>query len=98
MSAKGLFIKGFTELEVKQIQANAKKLLMEGKTIMSWNDGSTSVSKQFTMPVTDILEECAYALTHFERQADDDDYGAATCREYSTIKKLIPKIHYTAIC
>ena len=35
MSAKGLFIKGFTETEVKQIQANAKKLLMEGKTIMS---------------------------------------------------------------
>ena len=78
MSAKGLFIKGFTELEVQQIQANAKKLLMEGKTIMSWNDGSTSVSKQLTMPITDILEECAYALTHFERQADDESHASCS--------------------
>ena len=78
MSAKGLFIKGFTEQEVKQIQVNAKKLLMEGKTIMSWNDGSTSVSKQFTMPITDILEECAYALTHFERQANDESHASSS--------------------
>ena len=78
MSAKGLFIKGFTETEVKQIQANAKKLLMEGKTIMSWNDGSTSVSKQFTMPVTEILEECAYALTHFERTAQDEAQASSS--------------------
>ena len=78
MSAKGLFIKGFTETEVKQIQANAKKLLMEGKTIMSWNDGSTSVSKQFTMPVSEILEECAYALTHFERSSHGEAQASSS--------------------
>ena len=37
MSAKGLFTRGFTEGEVKQIQATAKKMLLEGKTLMSWN-------------------------------------------------------------
>lgn len=69
MSAKGLFTRGFTEGEVKQIQATAKKMLLEGKTLMSWNDDSTSVSKQFAMPVADVLDECAYALRYFERLA-----------------------------
>ena len=69
MSAKELFTRGFTEGEVKQIQATAKKMLLEGKTLMSWNDGSTSVSKQFAMPVADVLEECAYALRYFEKQS-----------------------------
>lgn len=69
MSAKGLFTRGFTEGEVRQIQATAMKMLLEGKTLMSWNDGSTSVSKQFAMPVADVLDECAYALRYFEKQA-----------------------------
>jgi len=72
MSAKGLFIKGFTRQEVERIQASAKTLLMEGKTIMSWNDGSTSVSKQLAMPIADVLEECAYALGYFERRESDE--------------------------
>ena len=38
MSAKGLFTRGFTEGEVKQIQATAKKMLLEGKTLMSWKN------------------------------------------------------------
>ncbi len=52
----------------------------KGKTIMSWNDGGTSVSKQFTMPIADILEECAYALRYFERQenATDEDKAGMT--------------------
>ena len=33
----------------------AKVLLFEGKTIMNWNDAETSVSKQFTMRVADVL-------------------------------------------
>lgn len=69
MSAKGLFTRGFTEAEVKQIQATAKKMLLEGKTLMSRKDGSTSVSTQFAMPVADVPEECAYALRYFEKQA-----------------------------
>ena len=68
MSAKGLFTRGFTEGEVKQIQATAKKMLLEGKTLMSWNDGGTSVTKQQAMPVTEVLEECQYALLYFEQQ------------------------------
>ena len=49
--ARGLFITGFTVAEVLAIQRRAKELLLEGKTIMNWNDAETSVSKQFTMPV-----------------------------------------------
>jgi hypothetical protein len=60
--ARGLFITGFTITEMLAIQARAKALLLEGKTIMNWNDAETSVSKQFTMPVADVLEECAHAL------------------------------------
>ncbi len=67
MSARGLFIKGFTKCEVQRIQAMAKQLLFEGKTVMSWNDGGTSVTKQLAMPVSDVLEECAYALNYFDR-------------------------------
>lgn len=67
MAAKGLFVRGFTADEVKAIQAKAKALLLEGKTIMSWNDGGgTSVTKQMVMPVSEILEECAYALRRLE--------------------------------
>lgn len=65
--AKGVFITGFTAEEVKGIQAKAKALLMEGKTIMSWTDGGgTSVTKQLVMPVAEVLEECAYALRRLE--------------------------------
>ncbi len=71
MSAKGLFITGFTAEEVRAIQSKAKALLLEGKTIMSWSDSGTSVGKQFTMPVADILAECAYAL----RRLDPATYG-----------------------
>lgn len=77
MSAKGLFVTGFTATEVKKIQKQAKALLMEGKTIMSWNDGSgTSVSKQFAMPVAEVLAECAYALRRLEPIANQGTPGA----------------------
>ena len=69
--ARGLFITGFTVAEVLTIQQKAKSLLMEGKTIMNWNDAETSVSKQFTMPVDQVLEECGYAL----RVLDPQTYG-----------------------
>ncbi len=72
MSAKGLFIHGFCEAEVEAMLTSAKALLMEGKTVMSWNDGGTSVGKQFVMPVADIIEECQYALRYFKRQKETD--------------------------
>ncbi len=65
MSAKGLFL-GFTAAEVKAIQRKARDFLLEGKTVMSWSDSGTSASKQFAMPIKDILEECAYALRRLE--------------------------------
>ena len=60
--ARGLFITGFNVTEVLAIQRRAKELLLEGKTIMNWNDADTSVSKQFVLPVDQVLEECAHAL------------------------------------
>ena len=44
------------------IQRRAKELLLEGKTILNWNDADTSVSKQFVLPVDQVLEECGHAL------------------------------------
>jgi len=71
--ARGLFITGFTVAEVLSIQRRAKEILLEGKTVMNWNDAETSVSKQFVMPVDQVLEECAYAL----RILDPATYGRA---------------------
>jgi hypothetical protein len=60
--ARGLFVIGFTAAEVLQIQAKAKELLLEGKTLMSWGESGSTASKQFAMPVAEVLEECAHAL------------------------------------
>lgn len=62
MRAQGLFVVGFTTEEVVAIQARAKELVLEGKTLMSWGESGSSATKQFTMPVADVLAECAYAL------------------------------------
>ena len=69
--AKGLFIVGFEVEEVLAIQAKAKKLLLEGKTVMSWSEGGTSASREMVMPISEILEECAYAL----KKLDPETYG-----------------------
>lgn len=42
--ARGLFITGFTISEVLAIQQRAKDMLMEGKTLMSWNEAGSSGS------------------------------------------------------
>lgn len=60
--AKGLFVVGFTVEEVLAIQAKAKALILEGKTMMSYTDSGTSASKQFVMPVAEVLDECGHAL------------------------------------
>ncbi len=69
--AQGLFITGFTVAEVIAIQAKSKEMLLEGKTVMSWGDSGTSVTKQFPLTVKETLEECAYAL----RILDPETYG-----------------------
>ncbi|NDE05401.1 MAG: hypothetical protein EB003_12285, partial [Flavobacteriia bacterium] len=57
----GLFV-DFSEAEVLAIRSQAKTMLTEGKTILSWSSGNTSTSKSFVMPVREVLEECRYAL------------------------------------
>ena len=69
--ARGLFITGFTISEVLAIQSRAKEFLIEGKTLMTWNEAGSSATKQFTMPIDQVLEECAHAL----RILDPATYG-----------------------
>ena len=69
--ARGLFITGFTISEVLAIQQRAKEFLIEGKTLMTWNEAGSSATKQFTMPIDQVLEECAHAL----RILDPATYG-----------------------
>ena len=76
--AKGLFVTGFTLQDVLDIQNKAKALLKEGKTLMSYTEGGTTSSKQFTMPIADVLDECGYAL----QQLAPETYGKR--RKYLT--------------
>ena len=85
--ARGLFITGFTVSEVLAIQRRAKELLLEGKTIMNCNDADTSVAKQFTMPVDQVLEECAHAL----RILDPATYGRPRTVAVSQVSGYLPK-------
>jgi hypothetical protein len=85
--ARGLFTIGFTVSEVLAIQARAKEFLLEGKTIMNWNDADTSVAKQFTMPVDQVLEECAHAL----RILDPATYGKPRNCAASFVSGYLPK-------
>ena len=85
--ARGLFTTGFTVAEVLAIQQRAKEMLLEGKTIMNWNDAETSVAKQFTMPVAEVLDECAHAL----RVLDPATYGYARIAGASFISGHLAK-------
>jgi hypothetical protein len=85
--ARGLFIIGFTISEVLAIQQRAKELLLEGKTIMNWNDADTSAAKQFVMPVDQVLDECVHAL----RVLDPATYGRPRNVAVSQISGYLPK-------
>ena len=85
--ARGLFTTGFTVAEVLAIQGRAKDMLLEGKTILNWNDADTSVSKQFVLPVDQVLEECAHAL----RILDPATYGKPRIAVASFIYGYLPK-------
>ena len=85
--ARGLFITGFTVAEVLAIQRRAKELILEGKTIMNWNDADTSTAKQFTMPVDQVLDECGHAL----RVLDPATYGRSRIATTSFISGHLPK-------
>ena len=61
MAATGLFV-NLTLAEVEAIKAKAVSLITEGKTIMSYGDTGTTVTRQFPMNPKEVLEECNYAL------------------------------------
>jgi hypothetical protein len=85
--ARGLFITGFTISEVLAIQSRAKEFLIEGKTLMTWNEAGSSATKQFTMPVDQVLEECGYAL----RVLDPATYGKPRTVAVSQVSGYLPK-------
>jgi hypothetical protein len=85
--ARGLFITGFTISEVLAIQSRAKEFLIEGKTLMTWNEAGSAATKQFTMPIDQVLEECAHAL----RILDPATYGKAHTIAVSQVSGYLPK-------
>jgi hypothetical protein len=62
MSAPDGILVGLPRATIEAIRDKAVSLLLEGKTIMSWGDGSTNTSKQFSMPPDKLLQEANYAL------------------------------------
>ena len=85
--ARGLFITGFTAAEVLQIQAKAKELLLEGKTLMAWGESGSTATRQFPMTVREVLEECAHALPIL----DPETFGRPPRRIGSTRVGFLPK-------
>jgi hypothetical protein len=69
--ANGIFI-GLAESDILAIRDKAVAMLKEGKTIMSYSDTGTSVSKQFAMPVKEVMAECKMAL----QALDPATYGS----------------------
>ena len=68
--AQGIFI-GLTECELLDLKSKALQLIMDGKTLMSYSDSGSSVTKQFAMPPKEMLGEAMYALS----KLDPDTYG-----------------------
>lgn len=61
-----------SQARIEQIADKASTLLLEGKTMMSYSDSGTSVSKSFPMDVQSVLIECRYAL----QIKDPEQYGS----------------------
>jgi hypothetical protein len=61
-----------SQARVEAIADKAAELMMEGKTMMSYSDSGTSVTKQFPMDVRLVLIECRYAL----QLKDPEQYGS----------------------
>ena len=60
-----------SQARIEAIADKAGALLMEGKTMMSYGDSGTSVSKSFPMDIQTVLVECRYAL----QVKDSAQYG-----------------------
>ena len=61
----------FSLEELLAINDKAKATVLELKTIVSWNDSGTSVTKQFVLPVDVVLDLC---LAELQRR-DPATYG-----------------------
>lgn len=57
--------------DVLAIRTRALELLKEGASVFSWSSEGTSVTKQLTLPISEILSE----TLEFLRTADPDTYG-----------------------
>lgn len=65
MPANGLFV-GLDRNTIEAIRDKAVALILEGKTIMSYGDGATNASKQFSLPPEQMLMEANYALQRLD--------------------------------
>ena len=81
MRAEGLFL-DFTTSEITTILAKAKALITEGKTLMAYGIGGRNATKQFTLPVDQVLRECRFAL----KKLDPATYGYLSTRTYSKFR------------
>ena len=54
---------------------------------MTWNEAGSSATKQFTMPIDQVLEECAHAL----RILDPATYGKPRTVAVSQVSGYLPK-------
>jgi hypothetical protein len=61
-----------SQARIEAIADRAASLLTEGKTMMSYSDSGTSVSKTFPMDIQQTLIECRYAL----QIKDPNQYGS----------------------
>ena len=67
---QGLFI-GLSEDELLAIKTKAVEMIMSGKVLMSYEDSSSSATKQFALPPKEMLAEAMFALS----QLDPQKYG-----------------------
>lgn len=81
MRAEGLFL-DFTTSEITTILAKAKTLITEGKTLMAYGIGGRNATKQFTLPIDQVLRECRFAL----KKKDPATYGHLSTRTYSKFR------------
>jgi hypothetical protein len=82
MPANGLFV-GLPKATIEAIRDKAVTFILEGKTIMSYGDGSTNASKQFAMPPQQMLQEANYALLRME--------GGRTRGLYTNYNRLVDR-------
>jgi hypothetical protein len=81
MRAEGLFL-DFTTGEITTILTKAKTLVTEGKTMMAYGIGGRNSTKQFTLPIDQVLRECRFAL----KKKDPATYGYLSTRTYAKFR------------